>query len=94
MKFDSIQEYANHKEKFCINSDYFDPLKLQEKIQSSQMSTSSMTGAMTFEQVKKYLETQDTLSVEASNVGKVTLQDLKSQFQNNEIEMERMRFVM
>ncbi len=56
---------------------------------------SGVSGAMTFKQVKHYLKTHDSDQseyLEANKVGKLTLKELRDQFQQNDTEIEKLRF--
>ncbi|KAF0698182.1 Aste57867_11167 [Aphanomyces stellatus] len=88
MAFDAAADFANHKAKFCIQSDYFDPVKLQQSLLHAETTTdATATSVLTFAQVQQYLNG----SVESGGIGKVSLLDLKATMQKNELEMDKLR---
>ncbi|ETV85151.1 hypothetical protein, variant 1 [Aphanomyces astaci] len=106
MSFDSTADFANHKAKFCIQSEYFDPVKMQQHLlatsisdESNVMATKGVCGAtMSFAKVEQYLSGGGGRSSRDGNgtgqdmtIGKVSLLDLKATMQANDVEMEKLR---
>jgi hypothetical protein len=90
MKFQTEEEMYNHKEHFCINSDFVDPERALAKLEEEE-ERSDRGNAMTFDEVRSYLKGRDGDSSGTSGLGKMTLGDLRSNFESNDNEMRILR---
>ncbi|ETW03484.1 hypothetical protein H310_04935 [Aphanomyces invadans] len=103
MSFESSADYANHKAKFCVQSEYFDPVKLQQHLLATTTAddNNATTGkvyaaTMSFARVQQYLSGGGGSRGDGGGgvdtfLGKVSLLDLKSTLQANDMEMEKLR---
>ena len=89
MTFTTEEEFANHRTKFCVQSDYYDPAVLSNTLTKQQGSSNGGT-VMTFEDVRQYLKGRG-LDEEDTRVGKMSLDGIRVQFRENEMEMDRLR---
>lgn len=80
MKFETSEQLANHVKKFCVNSDYADKNKIEDKLKSLNKgrNTQSMSN-FNFHDVKSGLK--------RGQFGGMSLENLKGHFESN-----RMRF--
>ena len=89
MTFSTEEEFANHRTKFCVNSDYYDPAILQNTLTKQSKNNNGGT-VMSFEDVRQYLKGRG-LDEEDTRVGKMSLDGIRVQFRENEMEMDRLR---
>ena len=87
LKFNTKAELANHKEKFCVDSQWHDPLAMQQTIEAESRLDGGQKKALSFDEVRSYLKnrTQD-----ATNpvVGALTLNDMRDGFRKNDQQLE------
>ncbi|OQS04263.1 hypothetical protein THRCLA_03490 [Thraustotheca clavata] len=86
LQFDCAADFANHREKFCINSEYSDPAKFQALL-DAEFTTSSKAQGITFGQIEQYL----TSGFAPSNISQLSLLDLKTNLAQNDVEMKKLR---
>eukprot|EP01083_Nonionella_stella_P052541 139360_1 len=85
MRFDSAEHMANHINKFCKDSAFGDPEVFLRQLRAADGVDNAGVhqGALTFAEIRSYVETQ-----EDGNVGQMTLDDIRKQFQSDELESE------
>ncbi|OQR83526.1 hypothetical protein ACHHYP_14578 [Achlya hypogyna] len=83
LQFESAADFANHREKFCVESEYADPAKLEAALKQKE----APSAAMTFADVQLYL----SASTVNPALQRTSLHDLKAQVTSNDSEMQRLR---
>lgn len=78
MRFDSNDELANHVRKFCMNSDYGDVNKIEDRLKTLNKDKNSQSAAnFNFDDVKKGLG--------RNQFGGMSLENLKGHFESNRL---------
>ena len=76
MKFSSAAELANHKEKFCTESEWYDPLMMKASLEAERNIEEGDKKALTFDEVREYLKKR-TKNAGDPLIGALTLDDTK-----------------
>ena len=87
MKFSSAAELANHKEKFCTESEWYDPLMMKASLEAERNIEEGDKKALTFDEVREYLKKR-TKNAGDPLIGSLTLDDTKGGFRTNEKHLE------
>ncbi len=87
LKFSSAEELANHKEKFCTESDWYDPLMMKASLEAERNIEEGERKALSFDEVRQYLKKR-TKNAGDPLIGALALNDVKGGFKNNEKHLE------
>jgi hypothetical protein len=88
MKFASKAELANHKEHFCVESEWFDPMKVKSKLEDFSQGVANRK-ALSFNEVKDYLKKR-TLAAGDPHVASMSLKDMRRNFQKDGKKLEEL----
>ena len=84
MKFENSEQLANHVRKFCTNSDYADPKKLEEKYQSHLRIIKD-----NFKSEPKNNNNNNLANIKNFN-GKSSIEELKGFLKSNDDEFKKL----
>ena len=87
LKFSTAEELANHKEKFCTESDWYDPLMMKASLQAEKDVEEGEKKALSFDEVRQYLKKR-TRNAGDPLIGALALDDIKGGFKNSEKHLE------
>jgi len=89
LSFSTQEELMNHKEKFCTNSVYNDPVALARRLarEEAKAKDDDTSRIMSFEEVRHYLRGHGVESDEGQ-IGPANLSTLRKRFQSDAREMD------
>ncbi len=76
LTFKTKEELANHKKNFCVESQWHDPLAMQQAMETEESMTGGQKKALSFDEVRSYLRNR-TENATNPVVGALTLNDMR-----------------
>ena len=87
LTFKTKEELANHKKNFCVESQWHDPLAMQQSMETEESMTGGQKKALSFDEVRNYLRNR-TENATNPVVGALTLNDMRDGFRKNDQQLE------
>ena len=89
LQFASKEELVNHKEKFCVESDWFDPVVMKQTLEAEHAMEVKDRKALTLGEVKDYLKKR-TSAANDPHIAGMTLKDMRGEFQKGDKSLEEL----
>ncbi|EQC41155.1 hypothetical protein SDRG_01133 [Saprolegnia diclina VS20] len=87
LQFESAVDFSTHRAKFCVQSEYGDPAKLEAALAEPERPTLAALPPMSLAQAQAYLSAPSM----APGLGQLSLRELKANVTANDRDMEKLK---